>query len=48
MNETGPWLNSQGSIPAAEDFNLLHSVQTESGTNLASYPMCAGSIFPEV
>jgi hypothetical protein len=33
-------------FPAAQDFSVLHSVQTGSGAHLASYPTGIGSSFP--
>jgi hypothetical protein len=39
-------LGGPGSIPAVQDFSLLHSVQTGSGAHPASYPMGTGGSFP--
>jgi hypothetical protein len=33
-------------FPAVQDFSFLHSVQTGSGTQPASYPMGTGGSFP--
>jgi hypothetical protein len=33
-------------FPAVQDLSLLHSVQTESGANPASYPVGSGGSFP--
>jgi hypothetical protein len=35
-----------GSIPAVQDFSLLHSIQTSSGVNPASYTMGTGGSIP--
>jgi hypothetical protein len=43
---TGYGLDGPGSISAVQDFPLLHSVQTDSGTHPASYPMGTGGSFP--
>jgi hypothetical protein len=35
-------------VPAVQDFNLLHSVQTDSGTHPVSYPVGTGGSSPGV
>jgi hypothetical protein len=44
---TGYGLDGRGSIPGeARDFSLLHSIQTGSGTHLASHSMGTAGSFP--
>jgi hypothetical protein len=43
---TGSGLDGPGSIPDSARFSHLHSVQTKSGAQSASYPMGTRDSFP--